>query len=97
MSDSQSETRPADPNATDPGSTKPSPTYAFPTSFSIGRQSVNAVVSPEQLKGHLALLRIFYALRTTVEDAQDERFPAWARNITPEQRWSWFISLAVER
>jgi hypothetical protein len=73
------------------------PIYTFPTTFVIGPYSVNALVTPEQLKGHLAILRTFYALRSYVEEAKDDRFPDWAKKLEPERRWAWFVTLAVHR
>lgn len=74
------------------------PAYEFPTSFTIGAKGTNAhLVAPEQLKGHLSLLRLFYSLREIVEAGKDERLPEWARKMEPELRWAWFVTLAVDR
>ena len=55
-------------------------------------------MNPEQLRGHLALLREFHALRISVEEVQvDSRVPQWALDLSKELRWSWFVGLAVER
>jgi hypothetical protein len=86
------------PTASTPqASNVPPPAYTFPTTFFIGQKSVNALVSPEQLKGHLAILRTFNALRSIVEEAKDDRFPPWAKKLEPERRWAWFVTLAVHR
>src|ERR1700690_3761477 len=56
------------------------PAYTFPTSFNIGsRQTSNLLVTPDELKGHLALLRAFYGLRLQVEEGKDDRFPQSVR------------------
>ncbi|KIJ16489.1 hypothetical protein PAXINDRAFT_75707 [Paxillus involutus ATCC 200175] len=55
------------------------------------------LVTPQQLKGHLALLRAFHALRQTVQAGNDYRFPADVRLLDADRRWTWFVSLAVER
>ena len=76
----------------------PPPAYTFPTTFTIGTGKTQApLVTPEQLKGHLGLLRLFYNLRETVEAGKDERLPDWARELEPERRWAWFVNLAAER
>jgi hypothetical protein len=78
------------------------PAYAFPPSFQIGAvRTTRPLVAPNQLKGHLALLRGFWALRESVEGSDqvkvDERIPEWALNLDKEARWIWFVGLAVER
>ena len=73
------------------------PAYSSLTSFQIGKKYVDALVTPEQLKGHLSILRTFHTLRSTVENAKDDRFPSWAKEMEPERRWSWFVALAVHR
>jgi hypothetical protein len=76
----------------------PPPAYTFPTTFTIGTGKTQApLVTPEQLKGHLGLLRLFYNLRETVEVGKDDRLPDWARKLEPELRWAWFVNLAAER
>jgi hypothetical protein len=76
----------------------PPPGYTFPTTFTIGNAKTGRpLVTPEQLKGHLGLLRLFYKLRETVEAGNDDRLPPWARQLEPERRWAWFVSLAAER
>jgi hypothetical protein len=76
----------------------PPPAYTFPTTFTIGNMKTQApLVTPEQLKGHLGLLRLFHELRETVETGKDDRLPAWAMQLEPERRWTWFVTLAAER
>jgi hypothetical protein len=78
------------------------PTYPFPSSFQIGvLHTRNPLITPDQLKGHLALLRSFWALRVSVEGSEqvkvDGRIPDWALKFDKEARWAWFVGLAVER
>lgn len=74
------------------------PDYTFPTTFKIGnKQTLAPLVTPEQLKGHLGLLRLFHGLREGIEAGKDDRLPAWSKQIDPERRWAWFVALAVER
>jgi hypothetical protein len=80
-----------------PGLEAPPP-YTFPTSFRIGsRQTRKLLVTPAQLKGHLALLRAFHSLRCIVDEAKDDRIPAWVKSMESERRWAWYVGLAVER
>ena len=78
------------------------PSYTFPSSFVIGsRPTQRLLVSTDQLKGHLGLLREFKALRVRVDGSDvslvDSRLPQWAAKLDKEARWSWFVGLAVER
>lgn len=73
-------------------------TYAFPSTFSIGnKQTLAPLVTPEQIKGHLGLLRLFQCLRETIEAGEDDRLPDWSIQMEPERRWAWFVALSVER
>lgn len=70
----------------------PPPQYTFPTSFKIGTRQTPPFVHSPQLKGHLALLHSFALLRSQIVEL--------SANVLLEdkdRRWSWFISLAVER
>ncbi|KIM61444.1 hypothetical protein SCLCIDRAFT_16109 [Scleroderma citrinum Foug A] len=60
-------------------------------------KSALQLVTPTQLKGHLALLHAFHTLKTSVQDGNDSRFPAAARKLDERRRWAWFVALAVER
>jgi hypothetical protein len=73
------------------------PPYTFPTSFKIGWQTPSPLVTPAQLKGHLAILRAFHGLRCVIEDAKDDRIPTWVKAMESERRWAWYVGLAVER
>ena len=64
--------------------------------FGSQSQSALQLVTPTQLKGHLALLYAFHALKTSVQDGKDSRFPAAARKLDERRRWAWFVVLAVE-
>ncbi|KAF9235563.1 hypothetical protein BU15DRAFT_51289 [Melanogaster broomeanus] len=55
------------------------------------------LVSPEQVKGHLRLLRAFHNLRIIVEDCKDRRIPGYAMQMDRHRRWEWFIHLAIDR
>ncbi|KIJ69734.1 hypothetical protein HYDPIDRAFT_78222 [Hydnomerulius pinastri MD-312] len=70
----------------------PRPTYV------IGSQRTpGPLVSPEQVKGHLRLLRAFHNLRVTVEDCKDRRLPGYAMQMDKGSRWKWFVHLAIDR
>jgi hypothetical protein len=75
------------------------PPYTFPTSFTIGtKTTVGPLVTPDQLKGHLNLLRAFAALRERVEKSNDGLGSSLSANDTPgECKWARFVALAVER
>ncbi|EIN11322.1 hypothetical protein PUNSTDRAFT_50377 [Punctularia strigosozonata HHB-11173 SS5] len=82
--------------------TRPSdapPSYHFPTAFTIGSKKLdNPLVDVPELKVHLDLLGAFYVLKNAVSSGVDERLPQPVRALAePEQRWGWFVSLAVER
>ncbi|KAH7905898.1 hypothetical protein BJ138DRAFT_1017075 [Hygrophoropsis aurantiaca] len=66
--------------------------------FAIGSQRTPcSLVSSEQLKGHLRLLRAFHNMRITVEDCKDPRLPALLTQMDKRSRWTWFVTLAVDR
>jgi hypothetical protein len=90
---------------TDPG---PSPGPASPpayegTTFTIGNRTVSRpLVSIEQLKSHLRLLGMFKLMKHKVENPDSdpqlaEAIPLLAKILSPEERWRWFLELAVER
>ncbi|KAG0707493.1 hypothetical protein DFH29DRAFT_895981 [Suillus ampliporus] len=70
--------------------------YDMPQTFKVGTKTTEPLVLPGQLLGHLKLLHLFFAMRQKVEEG-DTRFPDLARQMSPEKRWAWFVSLAVER
>ncbi|TFY79965.1 hypothetical protein EWM64_g4047 [Hericium alpestre] len=89
----------APPEATPSASSGATPSAAaLPATLRVGGRMVKAtLVDPEDVKVHLGLLRAFWELRQTVEVRLDARFPPFARTMHPEQRWAWFVTLAVER
>jgi hypothetical protein len=68
----------------------------MPQTFKVGAMTTEPLVQPGQLLQHLKLLNTFSAMRQRVEDG-DIRFPVLARQMSAEKRWTWFVSLAVER
>ena len=67
-----------------------------------GRVPKDPFVSVSQLKIHLGLLRAFRELRdrvTNLEANQDARdkLPSLAQELEPQERWTWFLELALER
>ncbi|KAF8438942.1 hypothetical protein L210DRAFT_2235973 [Boletus edulis BED1] len=75
----------------------PPPRYTLPETFNIGRRNVDLFIQPQQLKGHLSMLHAFHSLRVTIESNDEPRFPRNIREMEPEKRWGWFVSIAVER
>ena len=74
------------------------PAYTPPSSFSIGGQVLTTpLVTIEQLKAHLSLLRAFKQLRSVIDEGADPRIPEYARALDPIPRWGWFVNLAVDR
>ncbi|KDQ63934.1 hypothetical protein JAAARDRAFT_51991 [Jaapia argillacea MUCL 33604] len=73
----------------------PTPSYPLPTTFTIGPNRLSEpLVTPEQIKAHLKLLRAFGELKLDVERS------SWAgekggRGDT--LGWAWFVDLAVHR
>lgn len=83
----------------------PPPTYsdaqASPTPAPIHLQVGDKVldqpfVNSAQLKRHLNLLDAFYNLRKDVEGGARLSVP-WIEPLDADQRWAWFVTLAVER
>ena len=81
----------------------PEPPSYEDTAFSIGTRIVSQpLVSTEQLKSHLRLLGMFALMKRKVQDPDldpqlSEAIPALAKALSPEERWVWFLELAVER
>ncbi|KAK6993012.1 hypothetical protein R3P38DRAFT_2738590, partial [Favolaschia claudopus] len=71
------------------------PVYSSPHTFPIGRCAVDPFVTVAQIKGHLALLHAFADLKTSVEANNFAEVPHVPTE--KEQRWAWFVGLAVER
>ena len=73
------------------------PAYEPPTSYQIGQNTLTeSLVNVEHIKIHLALLGAFAELKEEVKGS-NRRFPVDVEASDSEQRWEWFISLAVER
>ena len=74
----------------------PSPTYTAPTQFRIGASHTGSpLVRIPEIKGHLALLRMFAELKNEVAGLGSDSAPYIP--VEGEKRWSWFVALAVER
>jgi hypothetical protein len=88
----------AQPSSNFGDSDVPPPAYTFPTTFNIGSKNAPALVHTTQLKGHLALLHAFAALRSQVEGLNEtDEMKQVQMPASKERRWSWFLGLAVER
>ena len=67
-----------------------------------GKIPKGSFVTVHQLKTHLGLLRAFRELKdrvTNLEANQDvrDKLPSLARELGPQERWTWFLELALER
>ena len=66
--------------------------------FHVGlRELQGSLVQIKHLKLHLRFLGALHDLRRRVESATDASWPPLIRQLDGEQRWSWFVNLAVER
>ena len=78
------------------GPGRPPPTYTAPTQFSIGSHiTPEPLVKISQIKAHLALLDSFAEFKTEVEGLLEGTISHMPTDL--ERRWSWFVSLAVQR
>ena len=64
--------------------------------------SGNLGLTSEHIKAHLRLLRAIQALKWRVQDPDSypevaSRIPPRARSLKADDRWVWFLQLAVER
>jgi len=81
----------------------PPPYHLEEVRFPIGgKVPKDSLVTPSQLKTHLGLLRAFRELKTRVTDLEanqdvQNKLPPLARDLGPEERWTWFSELALER
>ena len=79
------------------------PPYYLGVSFPVGgKVPNNSFVTAPQLKAHLGLLRAFRELKNRVTDLeanQDvrDKLPSLAQELGPQDRWTWFLELALER
>ncbi|KAG5647730.1 hypothetical protein DXG03_008453 [Asterophora parasitica] len=67
--------------------------------YRINGYPTSPLVEVSQLKGHLALLRHFAALRTTVDGLKQSEMSVWHDQMPEDRelRWTWFVGRAVER
>ncbi|KAI0265155.1 hypothetical protein BC834DRAFT_802695, partial [Gloeopeniophorella convolvens] len=66
--------------------------------FHVGLRAIHApLVEIRHLRLHLSLLYALQGLRTRVESANEPSWPPLASSLGGEQRWTWFVNLAVER
>jgi hypothetical protein len=70
----------------------PPPEYTFPVSFNVGRGRTPPFVDSAQLRGHLSLLHSFAMLRSQIDEVSGDLLLE-----DKDRRWTWFVSLAVER
>ena len=81
----------------------PPPYYPGEIPLPVGGDAPNdSFVTAAQLKAHLGLLRAFRELKdrvTNLEANQDVRnkLPQLAQELAPQDRWTWFLELALER
>ena len=64
--------------------------------------SASLGLTQDHIKAHLRLLRAFQALKWRVQDPDSypevaSRIPPRARSLKADDRWVWFLQLAVER
>ena len=97
-------TREAGPSTSTSGDqSAPPPYYLEEVCFPVGGKVPNSsFVTAPQLKAHLGLLRAFRELKERVTDLeanQDVRnkLPSLAQELEPQDRWTWFLELALER
>jgi len=81
----------------------PPPYHLEEVRFPIGgKVPKDSLVTPSQLKTHLGLLGAFRELKTRVTDLEanqdvQNKLPPLARDLGPQERWTWFSELALER
>ena len=85
----------ADPSTTTPDDNQ----VRLPVGGKIPKESF---VTVSQLKTHLGLLRAFRELKDRVIDLEANqdvrgRLPPMAQELGPQERWTWFLELALER
>lgn len=69
---------------------------------SIPSVSPSLSLAPKHIKAHLRLLRAFQALKWRVQNPDSypevaSKIPPRARSLNQDDRWIWFLQLAVER
>ena len=85
----------ADPSTTTPGDEQ----VRLPVGGKIPEESF---VTVSQLKTHLGLLRAFRELKDRVVNLEAnqevrDKLPPMAQELGPQERWTWFLELALER
>jgi len=81
----------------------PPPYYLQEVCIPVGGKVPNqSFVTAAQLKAHLGLLKAFRELKNRITDLeanQDVRnkLPSLAQELGPQDRWTWFLELALER
>lgn len=73
------------------------PEYSTPHTFFIGPRQTPPLVTVDQLKAHLSLLKLFLHLRAKAEVLELPQIPSQPTQSLKERRWSFFVSYAVER
>ena len=69
-----------------------------PSTFRVGlRDLCDPLVQIKHLKLHLLFLGALHDLRRRVESSTEGSLPPLVGELDGEQRWSWFVNLAVER
>ena len=87
-------------NGDDPSTTTPDDNQVrLPVGGKIPKESF---VTVPQLKTHLGLLRAFGELKDQVVDLGAnhdvrDKLPPIAQELEPQERWTWFLELALER
>ena len=76
------------------------PPYRAPVAYAIGDTVLHTpLINIGQLKAHLALLRAFKRLKTSIQDRSPDELhlPLEVHELDKDKRWTWFVGLAVER
>ena len=78
------------------------PSYLGLTTFGVGKKLEKPLVTIEQIKSHLKLLRAFKLFQEKVEDPYSDPevadvVPPIGRSVGTKGRWLWFLEMAVER
>lgn len=89
--------------STSDGHSAPPPYYLEQIRFPVGgKVPEDPLVTAPQLKTHLGLLKAFRELKGRVTDLEANRdvrdkLPPLAQELGPQERWTWFLELALER
>ena len=89
--------------STSDDSPAPPPYYLEQIRFPVGGTVPrDPFVTVSQLKTHLGLLRAFRVLKDRVTDLETRqevrnKLPPSAQELGPQERWTWFLELALER